>query len=127
MANALCDAGKNLGGDAVFRDGMTTLYLALFTGDPLTDGTGPEASGGGYARQVVTFGAPATPGIYLTDADVVFPSFTSDVSGPATWVAVFDDPTAGTIRSRAPLTVAKAMDMDVEFDVPAGNVEFDID
>lgn len=36
-----------------------TYYLALFLTDPTPSGTGTEVSGGGYARKIITFGAPA--------------------------------------------------------------------
>ena len=35
-----------------------TYYLALFLTDPTASGTGTEASGGGYARKVISFDAP---------------------------------------------------------------------
>ena len=36
-----------------------TYYLALFLTDPTASGTGSEASGGGYARKVISFDAPS--------------------------------------------------------------------
>lgn len=36
-----------------------TYYLALFLTDPTAAATGTEASGGGYARKIITFGAPS--------------------------------------------------------------------
>lgn len=38
------------------------VYLALYINDPTDADTGTEVSGGGYARQLVTFGSPTQSG-----------------------------------------------------------------
>lgn len=72
----------------------TTVYLALSSTVPSTDGTGfTEITGA--TRQAVTFAAPAD-GVTSNTGDV---SFTN--SSGSTWsvaaVGVFDDPTTGTL------------------------------
>lgn len=39
-----------------------TMYLALYLNDPGDDGAGTEVSYSGYARQPITFSAPAASG-----------------------------------------------------------------
>lgn len=60
MSNYLATALLN----QVFRNTAftrpTTLYLALYTSNPTAADTGQEVSGGAYARQAVTFGAPTS-------------------------------------------------------------------
>lgn len=47
-------------GQAVSRP--TNLYLALYKTNPTDSDTGSEVTGGGYARQVVSFSAPSQQG-----------------------------------------------------------------
>lgn len=47
-------------GQAVSRP--TNLYLALYKTNPTDSDTGSEVTGGGYARQVVSFNAPSQQG-----------------------------------------------------------------
>ena len=39
---------------------VATVYVSLWTSDPTDAGSGTEVSGGSYARQAVTFGAPSS-------------------------------------------------------------------
>lgn len=81
--------------DSVLKDtaysSPTTVYLALFNGNPNSGGT--EASGGSYARQSCTFGS-ASSGSSATTADITFSSM------PATtvdYVGIYDASTAGNL------------------------------
>lgn len=59
----------------------TAVYLALYTSDPTQSDTGTEVSGGGYARQAITFAAPSIVGGMQTvknSADIEFPIATAD-------------------------------------------------
>lgn len=58
----------------------TSVFVALFSADPTDTGSlAAEQSGGAYARQAVTFGAPATPGgVASNSAAVTFPTATAD-------------------------------------------------
>lgn len=72
----------------------TTLYLALSTTDPQTTVT--EPSGGGYARQTITFGNAASRAV-AQDAVVTFPVATADYSGIVGYFAVYDALTGGNM------------------------------
>ncbi|OMD20539.1 hypothetical protein BJP51_32320, partial [Paenibacillus odorifer] len=61
--------------------GPATVYIALYKSDPTAADTGTEVSGGSYARQAVTFGAPTLVSGQQTvanTAEVVFPVATAD-------------------------------------------------
>ncbi len=62
----------------------TTVYLALYTVAPTDAGGGTEVSGGGYARQSITFGAPS--GGSISNSAAV--SFTASGANYGTVVAV---------------------------------------
>src|SRR4030095_10664706 len=56
----------------------TTIYIGLMTVAPNEDGTGgTEVSGGSYARQPITFGAPAA-GQASNSAQISFPVATAN-------------------------------------------------
>lgn len=75
-----------------------TPYLALFVGDPLAGGA--EVTGGGYARQPVTFGLPS--GYTMTNtALVAFPTPTGAWGGAGvalTHAAIMDAAVGGAVR-----------------------------
>jgi hypothetical protein len=57
----------------------TTVYVALYTTNPTDTTEGTEVSGGGYARQAVTFGAPSgNPAVISNSANVDFPVATAN-------------------------------------------------
>lgn len=70
-----------------------THYIALFDGDPTSGGS--ELTGGGYARQAVTFGTPANKKTSNTNK-VTFPIATSDWSW--TYVAIYTASSGGTLK-----------------------------
>lgn len=91
----------------------TTHYLALYTSNPTASDTGQEVSGGAYARQAVTFGAPTsenytqyhpTTGQVVTvskrtiknNADIVLPTATADW-GQITHIGIRDEATGGNL------------------------------
>ncbi|MNB67234.1 hypothetical protein D3C81_309290 [compost metagenome] len=75
-----------------------TLHVALYTSNPTAADTGTEVSGGAYARQAITFGAPAVEGGKQTvkNAEVVFPVATADW-GTVTHIGVRDAASAGNL------------------------------
>lgn len=84
-----------------------TLYLALFTSTAtaadLEAGTlTNEVSGGSYARQTVTFGAP-TNGVGSNSGTVTFPTATAGW-GTIRYVAVMDASTSGNLLWYAQLS-----------------------
>lgn len=113
MSNYLADKLLN----QVFRNTAYTrpakIYLALYTSNPTAADTGQEVSGGGYARQEVTFGAPTTENhsIYhpttgqqvtvpkrtiKNSADLILPTATADW-GQVTHVGIRDAETGGNL------------------------------
>lgn len=88
----------------------SAIYLALFLTNPGETGAGTEVSGGSYARQSVSFSAPASTGSGIMSisnaADIVFPQATA-AWGTITYVALFDSLTAGNMLAYIQLTPAK--------------------
>jgi hypothetical protein len=79
----------------------SAVYVGLFTVAPAEDGTtGTEVSGGGYARQAVTFGAvsqlPSGPAQMSNTADINFPVATAPW-GTIVAIGLFDASTAGNL------------------------------
>jgi len=102
----------------------TTLYLALFTTDSSESATGTEVSGGGYARQTVTF---TTSGATTSnDADVEFPTATASY-GTVVAVAVMDALTGGNMLAYAGLSTDKTIASGDVFRVPSGDLDITLD
>lgn len=77
---------------------VSTLRVGLFTVAPTDAGGGTEVTGGGYARQAVTFGAPVQVGEDAVITNTSAPVFTR-TGTPVSVVAVgyFDAATAGNL------------------------------
>ena len=76
-----------------------TYYLALFLTDPTAAATGTEASGGGYARKIIAFGAPSLVSGYqqvTNSADIDFGVITADIGTVSYW-GIFDSQTGGNM------------------------------
>lgn len=82
-----------------------TVYLALYTTDPTDADTGTEVTGGGYARQAVTFSAP-TDGVTSNSANITFPAATANW-GNVTHIGYRDAATGGNLLYYAPLSTAR--------------------
>ena len=103
----------------------STVYLALYTSTPGAGDTGTEVSGGGYARQAVTF-SPASGGSggqVVNSADVVFPVATASW-GTITHVGVRDAATGGNLLYYAALSTAKTIAAGDQIKFPAGQISF---
>jgi len=75
------------------------MYLALFLNDPGEGGSGTEVSYSGYARQEITFTAPAVDGTgmsFTNNSAITFATAQITV-GNATFVGVFDSLTGGNM------------------------------
>jgi len=85
----------------------TTVYLALFTSDPMDDGSGTEVSGSGYARQPIAFGAPSGGIVANTAAE----SFTASGGnfGTVSHAALFDAVTGGNLLFHTPLDASEVV------------------
>ena len=109
---------------------VLTGYLALFTSDAgLRDNNNllwTEVVGGGYARQVVSFGAWANFEVQ-NDVDVNFPQATA-VWGNITHGAMMDQLAApGNVLTWGPLTVARNIQIDDELDFLVSSIVIPFD
>lgn len=98
----------------------TSVYIALFTSAPGEAGGGTEVSGGGYARQAITFTAPAN-GQVSNLADVSFPVATADW-GTVTHFALFDAATAGNMLLYGAFSLSKIVQVGDQLIIRAGDL-----
>lgn len=101
------------------------VYVGLFTSDPTDAGTGTEVSGGGYARQAVTFSAPVN-GSTSNSAEVLFPQATANW-GTVTHFGIFDASTAGNLLYHGPLSLAKTIATGDQFKFAVGKLTVTLD
>ena len=109
----------------VLVKGAATFWLALFTAVPGEDGTGAEVSGGGYARQRVSFGT-ASGGAMKNSQAIEFPTATADW-GTATGWALFDAQTGGNMWWAGAVDVPKALHAGDIYRVNAGGLSLHMD
>ena len=100
--------------------GPSTVYAALFTAAPGEAGGGTEVSGGAYARQPVTFSAPAPDSVANT-ADVNFPVATANW-GTVVAFAIMDAASSGNMLYFANLTASRTVLTNDQFRFPAGQL-----
>jgi hypothetical protein len=86
----------------------TTVYVGLFLTDPTDAGSGTEVSGGSYAREAMTFGAPSN-GVSVNSAAVEFDQATGNW-GTITYFAIFDALTSGNMLYHGALTASKTIE-----------------
>jgi len=98
----------------------TTVYVALYTSDPTDADTGTEISGGSYARQSVTFGAPSN-GVSTNSSSVTFPTATGNW-GTITHIGLRDALTAGNLLYHTPLDASKTVNTSDVFTIASGNL-----
>jgi hypothetical protein len=96
------------------------VYISLHTADPTDAGTGTEVSGGSYARQSATFGAPSN-GVSTTTADITFPQ-ASGAWGTIGWIGIWDASTSGNMLYHTALDVSKTIDTGDIFKIAAGSL-----
>jgi hypothetical protein len=101
---------------------VANVYVALFTTLPGEDATGGvEVSGGSYAREAVTFNAPAA-GNMGSAADVVFPQATAS-RGTIVGFGLYDASSGGNLLYFNNLTASKLIDSGDQLKFPAGSVQ----
>lgn len=98
----------------------TTVYLALYTSDPTDADTGTEVSGGSYARQSITMGAPSN-GVSTNSAAIEFPQCTV-AWGTVAFIGIRDALTTGNLLYHSPLTTSKAIDVGDIFKIAVGSL-----
>ena len=102
----------------------TAWYLALYTADPTDSGGGTEVTGGGYARQSVSFTVSGNTA--SNSAAVEYPTATASY-GTVVAVGVFDASTGGNLIAYAGLTTDKAIDTGDVFRIPSGDLDITMD
>ena len=120
MSNYLENALINATLRATTFTSPTTVYVGLYTADPTDAGTGTEVSGGSYARQSVTFGAPSN-GVSTNSAAVEFPQCTS-TWGTVSHIGILDASTSGNLYYHTALDSSKIIETGDVFKIAIGNL-----
>jgi len=102
----------------------TEWHIALYTASPSDPGGGTEVSGGGYARQAVTFTVSGNTA--SNNAAIEWPVATA-AYGTVTDVGVFDASSGGNLIAYAALTTSKAIDTGDVFRLPSGDLDVTLD
>jgi hypothetical protein len=98
----------------------TTVYVGLYTSDPTDADTGTEVSGGSYARQAVTFGAPSD-GVSTNTAAIEFPQATG-TWGTVGWIGIEDASTGGNLLYHTALDASKTIATGDIFKIAIGSL-----
>lgn len=98
----------------------SVVYLGLYTSDPTDADTGTEVSGGSYARQAITFGAPSN-GVTTNSAAIEFPQATGNW-GTVGWIGIEDAITGGNLLYHSPLDASKAIATGDIFKIAIGSL-----
>lgn len=98
----------------------STVYLGLFTSDPTDANTGTEVSGGSYARQSITFGAPSN-GVSTNSAAIEFPQATGSW-GTVGWIGIMDSLTTGNLLYHTALDSSKTIASGDIFKIAIGSL-----
>jgi hypothetical protein len=85
-----------------------TVYVGLYTSDPTDANTGTEVSGGSYAREAVTFGAPSN-GVSSNSALIEFNQATA-TWGTVAYMGISDALTSGNLLYYGALTSSKVIE-----------------
>lgn len=102
----------------------TAWYLGLFTSDPGESGAGTEVSGGGYAREAVTF---TVSGNTATNSGAIEWDAATASWGTVTHIAIMDAASGGNMIASNALTASKAIGTDDIIRVPAGDLDITLD
>lgn len=98
----------------------SVVYLGLYTSDPTDANTGTEVSGGSYARQSITFGAPSN-GVSTNSAAIEFPQATGSW-GTVGWVGISDSLTSGNLLYHTALDASKTIASGDIFKIAIGSL-----
>jgi len=96
----------------------TTVYLAAYSTNPTANDSGTEVTGGSYARQAVSFSAPAS-GVATNSADI---NFASMPAVTVTYLGIRDAITGGNLLFFGALTAARVLASGDTFTVRAGDL-----
>jgi hypothetical protein len=98
----------------------SVVYLGLYTSDPTDADTGTEVTGGSYARQAVTFGAPSD-GVSTNTAAIEFPQATG-TWGTVGWIGIEDASTGGNLLYHTALDASKTIATGDIFKIAIGSL-----
>jgi len=98
----------------------SVVYIGLYTSDPTDADTGTEVTGGSYARQAVTFGAPSD-GVSTNTAAIEFPQATG-TWGTVGWIGIEDASTGGNLLYHTALDASKTIATGDIFKIAIGNL-----
>lgn len=102
----------------------TAWYIGLFTSDPGEASGGAEVSGGGYAREPVSF---AVAGDRASNAAAIEWPVAVSNWGEVTHIAVCDALTGGVQIAHASVDVSKEVSIGDVFRISAGSLELTLD
>jgi hypothetical protein len=105
--------------------GASQVFLGLYISDPTSEDIGVEVSYPGYARQGITFDAPAqTAGAAVIRNSTIlnFPIPEVDI-GSIPFFAIRSAATGGNLLAYAPWAVAKEIFAGMQFSISVGNLE----
>ncbi len=120
MSNYLENALINATLRATSYTSPATVFLALYTTDPTDADTGTECSGTGYARQSITFGAPAN-GVSTNSAAIEYAQ-AGGSWGTITHIGIRDAVSAGNLLYHSPLDSSKTIATGDVFRVAIGSL-----
>lgn len=98
----------------------SVVYLGLYTSDPTDADTGTEVSGGSYARQAITFGAPSN-GVTTNTAAIEFPQATANW-GTVGWIGIEDALSGGNLLYHTALDASKTIQSGDIFKIAIGSL-----
>ena len=124
---AMSDYLENALLNHVFRNtpltSPTTVFLALWIGDPTDTGVGGAevtTVGTAYVRQPITFGAPSG-GVIANSGQINYPDATA-AYGTVDYAQIMDAVTLGNALVHGQLTNSKTIDTDDQFRVKVGDL-----
>ena len=103
----------------------TTVFVGLYTSNPTDTNSGPEVTGGSYARQALSV-TTASAGIVTSSADVTFPQCTASW-GSVGFIGILDAITSGNLLMHTALTTAKTIDTGDILKITSGNLTVTLD
>lgn len=110
---------------AVALSAPAAVYVGLFTSAPGEAGGGTEVSGGSYARQAITFGAPSG-GTVTQSGAVQFP-LASASWGTVVAYGIFDAVSGGNLLAWAAVTPNLLVDSGQQAQLADGVVTISLD
>jgi hypothetical protein len=106
----------------------STVYVALYTTAPTDTSEGTEVSGGSYARQAVTFGAPSgNPSVISNTANIDFPVATANWGTVVAFAIHSADSGTGNMICWGNLSTSKTIQTDDQARILAGNLQIQLD